>query len=260
MPPGYHRMGRVLLVRLPGGLRRYGPTIGAAWQKELGVETVLAQTGPIEGELRKPQVELLAGRETVTEVVEYGIRYRFDAAAVMFATGNRTERQRIARLVADGETVLDLFAGIGYFVLPIACRARPRAIWAVEKNPTSFHYLLENLRRNPVRSRVEPQLGDNRSVPLPLGEADRILLGYLPDSRPWLDRALELANEEGAWLHVHLICDTRPGLSVAARAVEEAIRTCGGSVLGEVAVREVKPYGPGRSHAVVDLRARPARR
>lgn len=260
MPPGYHRMGRVLLLRLPADLRRYGRTIGTAWQDALGVETVLAQSGPIEGEMRRPRVELLAGTDTVTEVIEHGVRYRFDAASVMFATGNRTERQRIASLVVPGEVVVDLFAGIGYFVLPIARYARPQKLWAVEKNPVAYRYLLENLRLNAVASDVEALLGDNRSVPLPENAADRVILGYLPDSRPWIGRALELAQDRGAWFHIHLVHDVRPGPAMAARAVERVVRSEHGELLEPALAREVKPYGPGRSHVVVDLRARPVRR
>lgn len=260
MPAGYHRMGRVLLIRLPPELRPYGAVIGEAWQRALGVETVLGQAGPVEGELRRPRVELLAGKETVTEVIEHGVRYRFDAAQVMFATGNRTERQRIARLVRPGETVVDLFAGIGYFVLPIACRARPREVWAVEKNPVSFGYLLENLQRNAVGVPVRTLLGDNRTLPLPLGEADRVLMGYLPDSRPWVGRALALARADGAWLHVHLVADVRPGLPAVVGAVTRALEAQGARVLEGALGREVKPYGPGRAHVVVDVKARPPTR
>lgn len=257
MPPGYHRMGRVLLVRLPRELLAYGDTIGSAWKRELGVETVLAQNGPVEGELRRPRVQVLAGTETTTEVVEHGVRYRFDAAEVMFATGNRTERQRIAKEVAPGEVVVDLFAGIGYFILPIATQARPAVVWAVEKNPVSYRYLRENLVRNAVAVPVETLLGDNRAVALPRKAADRLILGYLPDSRPWIGRALELARPDGAWLHVHLVHDVRLGPSTAARTVEEAVRSHGGEPVGPGVAREVKPYGPGRSHVVVDVRARP---
>lgn len=261
MPPHYHRMGRVLLLRLPADLRReYGPVIGDAWRDVLKVETVLAQTGPVEGELRRPSVEVLAGGRTVTEVVEHGVRYRFDAAKIMFATGNRTERQRISHLVLPGEVVMDLFAGIGYFVVPIARRSSPRKVWAVEKNPAAHRFLLENLEANGVRDRVETRLGDNRTVDLPPNGADRILLGYLPDSRPWIGRAMALARPRGTWLHVHGVFDSRPGLASAARAVQDAVSSQGGVVLLPPVAREVKPYGPGRSHVVVDLSVRPGSR
>ncbi len=259
LPRGYHRMGRVLLLRLPPGLEAHDATIGSAWQRSLGVATVLAQVGPIDGEARRPRLRRLAGTETTTEVIEHGIRYRFDAAETMFATGNRTERQRIATLVRPGETVADLFAGIGYFAVPIAARARPARLVAVEKNPAAHRYLVQNLAPYAARVPVEAVLGDNRTVDLPRAAFDRLLLGYLPRSDPWIPRALALARPEGAWLHVHRVADARAPLAVSAAMVAREIEEAGAAVVGAGTAREVKPYGPGRRHVVVDVYARPGR-
>ncbi len=254
MPSGYSRLGRVLLLRLPESLRPHFPEIGSAWQVELGVATVLVVAGPIEGELRTPRVDRIAGTETETEVVEYGVRWRFDAARIMFAAGNRTERARAARLVRPGEAVVDLFAGIGYFAIP-AARAGAASVLAVEKNPLAARYLRENLVSNGVADRVEVREGDNRTVSLPAGSADRVFLGYLPSAVPWVGRALELLRPQGGWLHVHTVADARDARAAASEAVTEAVRRAGGVAAASTA-REVKPYGPGRTHVVVDLAAR----
>jgi tRNA G37 N-methylase Trm5 len=121
MPAGYQRLGRVLVLRLPSEYRPYFPVLGDAWQAALPVRTVLVRTGPIAGELRTPGVERIAGDGTETEVVEHGVRWRFDAAAIMFAAGNRSERRRAGALVRPGETVVDLFAGIGSRALWNSC-------------------------------------------------------------------------------------------------------------------------------------------
>jgi tRNA G37 N-methylase Trm5 len=42
---------------------------------------------------------------------------------VMFSSGNVSEKARIARLDAGGEVVLDLFAGVGYWTLPLLVHA-----------------------------------------------------------------------------------------------------------------------------------------
>jgi tRNA wybutosine-synthesizing protein 2 len=251
MPAGYHRMGRVLLVRLPAGLRPYFSTIGAAWQQALRVETVLTQVGPIEGELRRPRIERIAGGPTETEVIEHGIRYRFDAGELMFATGNRNERYRAGQVTGAGERVIDLFAGIGYFALPAAKFGRAKEVLAVDRNPMAIRYLEINATINGVADRLRPLLGDNRTVRLPLGCADRVFLGYLPSSLPWIPRALDLLRADGGWVHVHLIEDAREGLARARRRVARAIRSAHGTVRS-IESREVKPYGPGRIHAVVD--------
>jgi tRNA wybutosine-synthesizing protein 2 len=257
MPAGYQRLGRVLLLRLPERLRRYGPLLGEAWRDELGVETVLARQGPIDGELRTPNVVRLAGTSAETEVVEHGSRWRLDAARIMFAAGNRTERLRFAHQVRPEERVADLFAGIGYFTVPAARRSRRATFLAVEKNPLAFRYLEENLQLNGIGDRVRPLLGDNREVPLEPRSFDRVLLGYLPSSLPWVDRAVRLLRPEGGELHVHLVVDARGSLGSAEQAVRAELSRAGAMLTRSVRAREVKPYGPGRSHIVVDAAVRP---
>ncbi|MCI4330919.1 MAG: class I SAM-dependent methyltransferase family protein [Thermoplasmata archaeon] len=256
MPTGYQRLGRVLLLRLPEALRPHFGTIGRAWVRELRVGAVLRYRGAMAGELRVPDVELIAGSGTEAEVREHGVRYRLDAARVMFAAGNRTERQRIGKLVRSGEQVVDLFAGIGYFALPAALEGRAARVYACEKNPVSFEYLVVNVRVNGLGERVMPVPGDNLSVDLPLGVADRVLMGYLPSSIPWLPRALSLLRPAGGTLHVHLVEGTRGGVDAAHSRVRQHLGRLGARV-GDSSAREVKPYGPGRLHAVVDVYVRP---
>ena len=253
MPSGYQRLGRVLLLRLPPKLTAYRSEIGDAWRRELGVETVLTVTGPVRGEYRQPRVVRIAGDETETEVVEHGVRWRFDAARIMFAQGNRTERRRAGELVRPGETVVDLFAGIGYFTIP-AAQAGARVVVAVEKNPIAVRYLGENVARNGVASRVHVVPGDNRTVTLPAAVADRVFLGYLPSSVPWIPRALELVRPTGAWLHVHLVSDAVRARERSTEEVAAALVREEASLAEPPGAREVKPYGPGRTHVVVDAR------
>jgi tRNA wybutosine-synthesizing protein 2 len=256
LPRGYQRLGRILVLRLAESLRPQFELIGEAWRAETGVVTVLRHAGRTEGEWRRPRMERIAGDETETEVHENGIRYRLDAERIMFAAGNRSERGRAGSVTRAGEHVVDLFAGIGYFTLPAAVLGRAGSVTAVETNPLAFDYLVRNAAFNGVGDRVHARLGDNRSVELPFAEADRVFLGYLPSSVGWIPRALGLLRPSGGWLHVHLLATTREGLPEAERAVSDAVDRAGGRV-DQMTSREVKPYGPGRLHAVVDVRAVP---
>ena len=259
LPTGYQRLGHVLIVRWPELLRPHFPTLVESFRRALGVRVILRQVGPIEGELRTPAVERLLDGPTETEVREGGVWWQFDAARIMFSAGNHAERVRAGRLVQPGETVVDLFAGIGYFALPAAKIGRAARVVAVDRNPLSVRYLEENARRNGVAERVEVRWGDNRIVAIPPGTADRIFLGYLPSAVPWLDRAVPLLRPSGGWMHVHLIADARDALEDGARAVTAGVEDSGGRPTEPARARVVKAFGPGRTHVVVDVRVVPGR-
>ncbi len=258
LPRGYQRLGDVVLLRLPVSLEAHGRRIGELFQEELHVHTVLALEGGYEGELRHPRTRRLVGEGSETVHQEEGVRWHLDPAEVMFASGNRLERRRAGAVVRPGERVADLFAGIGYFTVHAAKFGRPERVEAVEKNPRAYAFLLRNLEENGVQDRVRPHLGDNREVELPLASFDRIFLGLLPSAIPFVPRALGLLAPQGGWLHVHLVVSAPRALEEASERVGGAIRAEGGILLAEPIPRVVKPYGPSRSHVVVDARARPS--
>jgi tRNA wybutosine-synthesizing protein 2 len=255
IPRGYQRIGHVVVLRLPESIRPHFATIGEAWLKERGITTVVQRGASIQGDWRLPPTELIGGDRGDAEVVEFGVRYRLDPSCLLFARGNRTERHRAGLVTRPGETVVDLFAGIGYFAVPSAKIGRARRVYACEANPVACRYLEENARINGVESVVCVIPGDNRQARLTEGIADRVFLGLLPTSVPWISQALRLLRPEGGTLHVHLVAGTRDGNSPAESAVARAVEADHGRI-DSMEVREVKAYGPGRRHIVVDVRAR----
>jgi len=252
LPRGYQRVGRAVLVRLPSELEEHFPQIGRMYAEELGADCVLAFTGAVAGEFRRPQVRRIYGETSEVVHRELGLRWHLDAQEILWAAGNRAERQRVAELVRPGEKVVDLFAGIGYFALPAALHGRAARVDAVEKNPRAYFYLRWNIEENGLTDRVVPHWGDNREVPLPPGEADRAFLGFLPSALPFLGGAARTL-QPGGWVHVHLVVHARPWREEARHAVEDELSRQG--IEGDVErIVPVKPYGPGRTHVVVDVR------
>lgn len=54
---------------------------------------------------------------------QHGIKYSLDVTRCMFSSGNVTERARMGRQACQDQVVVDLFAGIGYFTLPMLVQA-----------------------------------------------------------------------------------------------------------------------------------------
>jgi tRNA wybutosine-synthesizing protein 2 len=199
--------------------------------------------------MRTPTIEVIAGdSSTETLHMENGCFYKLDVARVMFSKGNVYERQRIAQLVQDGEVVVDLFAGIGQFSIQIGKHARPKRVYAVEKNLVAYRYLCDNIRINKLGHVVIPLHGDCRDV-APRGTADRVIMGILHVGHLYLPLALDVLKDKGGVIHYHETAPRKLGFS---RALERIAKAAGEREVEILEKRVVKRYAPGVDHLVVD--------
>jgi tRNA wybutosine-synthesizing protein 2 len=215
-----------------------------------GADTVLARDG-IEGPHREPEGTVLAGEgDTETVHREHGTEYALDLSEVMFSPGNQAERTRMAERVDADERVLDPFAGIGYFTLPMARSGA--TVTAVERNPASFSYLVENVVRNGVSERVETYRADCRDViaGFPAETTfDRMVMGHY-DAHEFLADSLAVLAPGGT-VHVHATTPESVLPERPTRRVREAAADAGRTV-DSLTLRRVKSHSEGVSHVVVD--------
>ena len=190
---------------------------------------------------RTPTTQILWGDAGEVEHHENGYTYFLDPGKVMFAQGNRSEKMRISQLVRKNETgkrVADMFAGIGYFTLPMA--GSGASVHAMEINPVAFEYLNRNVRKNGLSDRVNSSLGDCRE--LLTGTYDRIVMGHF-DAISMLTSAL-LHVHEGSIIHLHSI-------GTVEDLIKEQVEGAGFSA--SILVHKVKKYRPHAWHVVQDV-------
>ncbi|MDO9034214.1 MAG: SAM-dependent methyltransferase [Methanoregula sp.] len=190
---------------------------------------------------RTPSTEVLWGDVGEVRHQENGYTYHLDPRKVMFSQGNREEKLRMATLVRDSdcvERVADMFAGIGYFTIPIA--GSGGHVHAMEINPVAFDYLKQNILVNGLSDHVEASLGDCKD--LLFGIYERIIMGHF-NAILFLPVALDYV-ESGSTIHVHSI-----------GSVENIIREmCEGAGFSPtIIVHKVKKYRPHDWHVVQDV-------
>ena len=242
-------LGSLAIVKLEGKAREFGEKIG-----ELILETfprlkaVWCDEGK-EGMERKPKMTLLAGKGSVTVHKEHDCLLKVDVTKVMYSLGNQYEKLRVANLVKEGEIVLDMFAGIGYFTIPIANHSKAEKIYAFEINFDAYKLLLENLKLNKIRNVIAVNM-DSRFTPE--GFADRVVMGHI-FAEDFIEVAVRALNGEG-YIHYHE--------SVPEKIIERPIKRIEAickklnrevKILG---MRKVKNYSPGVVHVVVDAYVR----
>ena len=251
VPSGWQVLGDIIIVFIPEILEdkktRIAESLLSMYPK---CRTVVRDFG-IEGQFRQPKRELLLGRETETIHKEHGCFFKQDVTKVMYSKGNLEERKRMSQ-VGEGEVIVDMFAGIGYFSIPMAVHSRPKKIVGIEINPESFAYLKENIRLNKVEDIFVPVCGDCSKF-APEGTADRVLMGYVGTTHHYLEPAIKALKKSGGILHYH---ETVPE-SLARTRPQERIEKAACALGKKVEILEthrIKKYSPGVLHVVVDAR------
>ena len=258
LPRGFQTLGDVVILKLKPELLNKKEIIGKAYLDLLpSIRSVYINRGKITGTFREPEkIEFLAGVDNpIVEHKEHNIIYRFDITKIMFSKGNLKERKTLATLVKDGEVIVDMFAGIGYFSLPIGKHSNAEKIYSIEINSNSFNSLIENIRINHLEEKIVPINGNCKEEVLKLSDsgirADRVIMGVFPAPIDYIKEALSLTKEEGTIYHFEGVVEKENYVSLFNDFNEVAKNERYKCELKSY--RYVKSYGPMLYHVVLDI-------
>ena len=251
----FDQIGDIIIVRIPDGLLAKKEIIGRTLLEEVKIaRSVFCQSSAVEGDFRTRDLEILAGEDsTETRYREFGCEFAVDVQRAFFSPRLSTERERIAGLARDGETITNMFGGVGMFSV-IAAKEKRCTVYSIDINPVASRLCEANAAGNRLRGRVISINGDASDVIRDrLAEkADRTLMLLPERSDEFLGAAID-ATKSGGTIHyyAHVHADKK---SDAGRLTERHyldVAPVASEILGSKIVR---PVGPRYYQTVVDAR------
>jgi tRNA (guanine37-N1)-methyltransferase len=258
LPQAFDVVGDIVIIDIPRELKTYQTLIGEATLNiHRNLKTVLAKAGDISGVYRVREYTHIAGEnKTRTIHLEFGCRYHVDLARAYFSPRLSHEHERVASQVQGGETVADLFAGVGPFAVLIGKRQPEAKVYAADLNPYAVELLEVNVRVNRVESRVFPLCVDAREVAATKfkGLADRVIMNLPETAIDFVDAACNAVKPGGGVVHFYAFIRQPDSIENLKRRFAEAVAKNGRKVEAFLYARSIRETAPFESQVVLDAK------
>ena len=225
-PRSFDTIGDIVVIEIPEQLWEKKNLIGKSiLDVHTSIKTVYAKTGKISGVNRIRPIEFIVGEEkTRTVYKEHGSRLVVDIAKAYFSPRLSEEHNRIANQVNSEEVIVDLFCGVGPFVIPIAKRTNA-TLYAIDINPEAISLLQENIKLNKLVGEVKPICGDSRVVVKEQNLsniADRVIMNLPGYAIEFIDVACDVLKKSGGIIHFfEFVKDEHPEEIIVADLTKE---------------------------------------
>jgi len=260
LPHAVDFVGDIAIVEIPPELENYKRMIGEAMlSTHKRVSTVLAKSGAVRGIYRVRKFEIIAGADkTETVHKEHGCVFHVDLSKAYFSPRLSYEHSRIAAQVKQGETVIDMFAGVGPFSILVAKKCANVKIYAIDVNPDAVHYLKRNIKSNNVEAKVTSILGDARQIIKEelKAAANRIIMNLPEKAIEYVDIACEALQKEGGIIHYYEFTNAPNPLEAAKNRFNEVMKQTSRSLEKILLARIVRATAPYTWQVVVDAEIR----
>ncbi|HEU03555.1 MAG TPA: class I SAM-dependent methyltransferase family protein [Nitrosopumilus sp.] len=251
----FDQIGDIIVIRIPDSLLSKKKVIGETLLKEVSTaKSVLYQSSDVTGDFRTRSLELLAGEDkTETEYKEFGCRFFVDVEKVFFSPRLSTERERIADIIRDGETVINMFGGVGMFSI-LAAKNKKCTVYNIDINPVASQLCEKNISLNKLAGEVISLNGDAAQIVNDQlkEKGDRTLMLLPERSDEFLESAI-LATKNGGIIHYysHIHADKKQDAPKLSEEHYLRVTNVKSEILGSKIVRAI---GPRYYQTVVDVK------
>jgi tRNA (guanine37-N1)-methyltransferase len=251
----FDQVGEIIIVRIPDSLLSKKKIIGETLLEQVKTaKSVFYQSSSVEGEFRTRDLEILAGEEkTETEYKEFGCRFIVDVEKAFFSPRLSTERDRIADLIQEGETVINMFGGVGMFSIIVAKRKKC-TVYNIDINPIAAKLCEKNIELNKLKGKVISINGDAVEIieEQLKDKGDRVLMLLPERSDEFLNSAISATKNNGIihyYSHIH--ADEKSNAGKLSEKHYSEITPVKSTILNSKIVRAV---GPRYYQTVVDVK------
>jgi len=257
LPRSFDIIGDIAIVEIPPELSHAKKLIGEAIIKvHPKIKAVFAKAGPVTGIFRIRDLEHIYGEfKTLTLHREYGCVFKVDVLRTYFSPRLSLEHHRVASQVRDGETVVDMFSGVGPFAIMIAKYAKA-TVYAVDANPYAVQLLNENRKMNKLKGQVYPILGDARSILSSCRlekSADRVIMNLPEKAHLFLDVACKIVKSSGV-IHYYAFANGDDPIKSAESQLNKVLSSCCESGFLILSSRKVKMIAPHKWQVAIDVK------
>ena len=260
LPRALDVVGDIAIIEIPAELEAHKKAVCEAILKtHRNVRVVLAKAGAVGGVYRLRDFDFIAGEHrTDTLYKEYGCSYQVDVAKAYFSPRLSHEHQRVAEQVQEGETVVDLFAGVGPFAVLITKTRKDAKVYAIDINLDAIDLLKKSARLNRVENRVFPIVGDARQVVNErlFGVADRVIMNLPETASEFIDVACQAVKPSGGTVHFYGFIKLPETLEDLERRFSESVEKSGRKVVAFQYAKTVRNTAPYEYQAVLDAEIR----
>jgi tRNA (guanine37-N1)-methyltransferase len=256
LPRSFDIIGGIAIIELAPELEPYSLEVGKGILRiNPHTRLVVKRAGDVTGVFRTRELQVIAGTggmETVHR--ESGCCFHLDVSSVYFNPRLAYERQRVAQHVAEGEVVVDMFAGVGPYSILIAKLQPNSKVYAVDLNPSAVKYLKENVLANEVADRVTPVQGDARELSRSAlhGIADRVIMNLPSEAEHYVDAALHILKCAGGHIHFYRFTERDINLNSVKEQFKKSVSAQERSVLSFDYCDIVREISPSRVQVAVD--------
>jgi tRNA (guanine37-N1)-methyltransferase len=243
----FDQIGDIVIIKIPDELAPKKKLIADAILANVKTaKAVFAQVSAVKGDFRVRDLEFIAGEDrTVTEYKEHACRFKVDVARAYFSPRLSTERQRIAEMVGDNETIVNMFAGVGTYSVVIAKTNKTCRIYSIDSNSAASELDKTNAKLNKVQDRIVTICGDAADVIRDqlAGKADRVIMPLPERAKEFVDSAVLALKKKGiVHYFAHVKADSKKaGQELGLQDAQAAFAKYDHKVLATRVVREVGP-------------------